>query len=107
MANINKDEIKALLVPKPPRPVQEAMVKALDGHWRAYQSRMAEVRELLSRGDDEIAQRLGLRPPEFEPVAAYGARRSALHAGARLNAEFFHPERTLAIRAIEDGETPA
>jgi hypothetical protein len=68
---------------------------------------MKSVREMLSRGDDQIADQLGLMPPKFAPVVGFGVTRAALLAGGRLNADFYSPERILAIRAIEESKTPA
>jgi restriction endonuclease S subunit len=107
MANINAEEIGALLVPKPDRQTQIKLVDALETHWHTYQSRMKSVREMLSRGDDQIADQLGLMPPKFAPVVGFGVTRAALLAGGRLNADFYSPERILAIRAIEESKTPA
>jgi type I restriction enzyme S subunit len=107
MANINKDEIGGLLVPKPDPGIQKEMVEALENHWQKYQSRMKSVREMLVRGDDHIADRLALRAPQVDPVVGYGVTRAELMAGGRLNADFYSPERMLAIRAIEESKTPA
>jgi hypothetical protein len=107
MANVNANEIKALLVPKPPPNVQAEMVADLDRHWRARQAAMADVRELLETGNREIADRLGLHPPTVERTIGYGATRLQMRTGGRLNPDFFHPERTLSIRAIEQSDTVA
>jgi len=105
MANVNAEEIKALLVPKPPPCVQAAMVADLAEHWKAGQSAMVEVRDLLDTGNREIAERLGLHPPAREPLTAYAATRRLMELGDRLNPDFFHPERVLSIRAIEESDT--
>jgi type I restriction enzyme S subunit len=105
MANVNAEEIKTLLVPKPPPDVQAAMVADLAEHWQARQAAMVEFRELLATGNREIADRLGLHPPTVEPRIAYAATRKTIRLGDRLNPDFFHPERILSIRAIEQSDT--
>jgi len=105
MANVNAEEIKALLVPKPPPDVQDAMVADLAEHWDYRQNTLAQVRELLATGNREIAERLGLHPPTFTPRIAHAATRTAMRAGDRFNPEFFHPERILSIRAIDESDT--
>lgn len=105
MANANAEEIKALLVPKPPPDVQAAMVADLAEHWKARQGAMVEFRDLLTTGNREIADRLGLHPPTVESRIAYGATRKLIRLGDRLNPDFFHPERILSIRAIEESDT--
>jgi type I restriction enzyme S subunit len=108
MTNINSEEIRALLVPHPDPDAQAAMIEDLGGHWYLYRKRMIDVRALLLQGDEQIAERLGLRPPPATNPQAWAVRRSALTVeGGRLNAEFFHPERVLAVRLIVEGETPA
>jgi type I restriction enzyme, S subunit len=105
MANVNAEEIKALLVPKPPPDVQAALVADLAGHWQARQAALADVRKLLDTGSREIAERLGLHPPTVEPRIAYAATRKLMRLGDRLNPNFFHPERVLSLRAIEKSAT--
>jgi hypothetical protein len=107
MANINAEELGGLLIPKPPEEVQAQMVADLGAHWENYQERLAHVRELLSRGDREIAARLRLRVPVPERGRFWGARRATQRNEDRLNAEFFNPERMLAVATIEGGPTPA
>lgn len=107
MANINSDEIRELRVPHPAPDVQRAMVEDLTGHRRLHRRRMSSARELLTQGDREIAARLGLEPPPPTHPIAWGVHRGGLVASGRLNAEFFHPERVLAVRAIAEGVHPA
>jgi type I restriction enzyme, S subunit len=107
MANVNAEEIKRLMVPKPPPKVQAAMVADLAEHWNARQVAMVEFRKLLQTGNREIAERLGLHPPTVVPRIAYGATRKLIRLGDRLNPDFFHPERILSIRAIEESDTPS
>jgi type I restriction enzyme S subunit len=107
MTNINAEEIKALMVPHPKPEEQKAMVDDLRGYWDLHRQRVASARGLLTQGDAEIAKRLGLQAPPSIGPTAWGVRRRELAKGGRLNAEFFHPERVLALRAILDGDHPA
>lgn len=107
MTNINAEEIRQLLVPLPPIGVQQAMIDDLGYHWRQLQAGIEKMHSLLAAGNQEIAERLSLKLVESEPVLGYAALRSAMAAGSRLNAEFFHPERIRAIRMIRSSATPA
>lgn len=107
MANVNTDEIKALLVPKPPPDVQRAHVEDLAKHWPDRQAKLARVAGLLSAGSRDVADRLNLHPPAVEPRRAHAAARGTMRSSDRLSPEFFHPERMLAIRAIQDSPTPS
>ncbi len=105
MANINAEEIRALQVPRPPQDIQEAMVADLARHWQTRQTKLAEARELLEAGSREIAERLGVHSLGPSRRVAYAATRAAMRSGDRLNPEFFHPERMLSIRSIEQSGT--
>jgi type I restriction enzyme S subunit len=108
MTNINSEEIKQILVPHPTPAVQAMMVADLGSYWERYRERLADARRLLLHGDEEIADRLGLRPPTSISPVAWAVRRRILTAeSGRLNAEFFHPERLETVRLIIDGDTPS
>jgi hypothetical protein len=108
MTNINSDEVRALMVPHPPPDVQRQMVEDLGADWKLCRDRLAHARGLLLQCDEEIALRLGLKPPPRTPALAWGVRRAALTGdNGRLNAEFFHPERVQTVRLIVDGGTPS
>lgn len=103
MANVNANEIRALLVPKPPRSVQDEMVAELSERWTARQEALATVDALLSAGGREISNLLGLKAPTIAGRVAFAATRLQMKDGGRLNPDFFHPERISAIRAIHAG----
>lgn len=101
MANVNAEEIKSLLVPKPPRRVQEQMVKRLAKEWKARSEALSQSADLLETGNREVASRLALHPPIVETPIAFASTREGMILGDRLNPDFFHPERIESIRAIE------
>lgn len=107
MANVNTSEIKGLLVPKPPRPVQDEMVAELSELWTARQRSLNDVGRLLSSGNREIADRLKLEAPQLEKLLAFPATRAQMSATGRLNPDFFHPERIESISAIRESGSAA
>jgi type I restriction enzyme, S subunit len=108
MTNINSDEIKDLRVPHPDPKIQDQMVRDLRVHRDHYRARIGEVRDLLMRGDEEIALRLDLKPPVPTNAQAWTVSRGAFtREGGRLNAEFFHPERLRTIKMLVEGRNPA
>ena len=107
MTNINAQEIRALLVPRPPVDVQKAMIEDLEGYWWQRQARMKDAKALLATGDREVSERLNIVVPRSASGVGYGATRSSLIASGRLNAEFFHPERVRMVRAIRESAAPS
>jgi type I restriction enzyme S subunit len=107
MANVNTSEIRRLLVPKPPRPIQDEMVAELSKHWMSRQSALEAVDSLLAAGNREIADRLGLQAPQVGKLLAFAATRAQMSDGGRLNPDFFHPERIESILAIEESSNTA
>jgi type I restriction enzyme, S subunit len=107
MANVNTTEIRGLLVPKPPRPVQDEMVEELSTHWARRQEALETVDELLTAGNREIAERLDLDAPQVGKTLAFAATRAQMSDGGRLNPDFFHPERMESISAIRESGNAA
>lgn len=101
MANVNTNEIRNLLVPKPPRSIQDDMVAELSRHWAARQDALKAVDGLLAAGNREIADRLELEAPEVGKSVVFAATRAQMSDGGRLNPDFFHPERIESISAIQ------
>ena len=107
MANVNTNEIRSLLIPKPPRPVQDEMVAELSEHWASRQSALKAVDALLAAGNREIADRLDLEAPQVETSMAFAATRAQMLVGGRLNPDFFHPERMESVLAIQESGSAA
>lgn len=100
MTNINRTEVRELLVPRPDSHIQSTMVEALSKEWGSWQSDLREVRRLLTESDEEIGDRLKLNYPGPIDPQAWAMRRGGMTEAGRLNAEFFHPERLAAVRAV-------
>jgi type I restriction enzyme, S subunit len=105
MANINATEIRTLKVPRPPRTVQQKLVRRLQEEWAKRQAHLSEVRKLLAAGDAEIAERLSLTAPVVEGQLVWAATRADMASSQRLNANFFHPERVETVRTIATAKT--
>lgn len=106
MANINAEEIKELRVPHPDPRVQQQMVSDLAKHDRTRRERLADIARLLSTGEAEIVERLGVEVPVTAPAPAWAATGAMLQSAGRINAEFFHPERLAVVRTIIEADTP-
>lgn len=75
------------------------------GEARAVRSaRLAEADALLAGLDGYLLDALNLTPPPKDERKVFAVSKSLLGSQARLNADYFHPERILALRALEHPE---
>ncbi|WP_281915003.1 restriction endonuclease subunit S [Caldimonas thermodepolymerans] len=98
--NINKEEFKSLEIPVPPIDVQRRLVAELDVARAERDRALAEAERLLGSIDQHVCRLLGL--PDVPPPtqAAYAIRLGLAKQSATLSADYFHPERMTALRAI-------
>ena len=99
MFNINAKEIRSIKIPLPGKDAQAAMVKDLQASRDARDAKLAQADALLSGIDDLVLAELGLPKLTADGRLVYAVRLDGINA--RLNAEYYHPERVLAVRAIE------
>lgn len=99
--NINKEEFKTLELPVPPLDIQRRLVAELDAARAERDRALAEADRLLSSIDDLVIRLLKL--PELPPPthAGYAIRLGLVKSTATISADYFHPERMLALRAIQ------
>ena len=100
-SNINKEKFKSLEIPIPPREVQRRLVAELDAARAERDCALAEAKRLLSSIDEVVKERLKL--PEVKPSrkVGYGIRLATVKHHRTLSADYYHPERLVAIRAIQ------
>lgn len=101
MTNINAEEIKSIRIPLPSPEKQTNLVTAMDAARAKQRTKLAEADTLLAGLDDYLFATLGLTPPPKDERKVFAVSMSVLGSQARLNADYFHPERILAIRALE------
>jgi hypothetical protein len=103
--NINKEEFKSFTIPVPDVHVQATFVAELDAARAGWQQKVAEANGLLAGLDAYLLNQLGLTPPPEDNRKVFSVRLTELQKTDRLNADFFHPERILAIRTMEANRT--
>lgn len=81
--------------------VQENFVETMAKARAECRAKQAKAVALLAGLDDYLLDTLGLTPPPKDERKVFAVSRSALGSQARLNADYFHPERILAIRTLE------
>lgn len=99
--NINKEEFKTVEVPLPEISEQTRLIAAMESAREMRRAKQAEADALLAGLDDYLLATLGLTSPPKDARKVFAVSRSTLGSQARLNADYFHPERILAIRTLE------
>jgi len=100
MTNINAEEIRQILIPRPPLQRQIELVFAMDEARSQRKQKLAEADALLSSLDDYLINALGLERPVKDERKVFAMRLQDTQSQGRLNSDYFHPERILALRAM-------
>jgi len=99
--NINKEEFKSLEIPVPPLDTQRRLVAELDAARAERDRALAEAERLLGSVDALIIDELGLPTLPAPAHAGYAIRLGLAKTSATLSADYFHPERMRALKAIQ------
>lgn len=101
MSNVNAEELRDLHIPLPDINEQQRLLAELDAARSKRDRALAEADRLLSSIDDLVIRLLKL--PELPPPthAGYAIRLGLVKSTATISADYFHPERMLALRAIQ------
>lgn len=100
MSNVNTEELRALQIPLPPITEQRRLVAELDAARAERDRALAEAERLLDSIDQHVCRLLGLPDAPPPTQAAYAIRLGLAKQSATLSADYFHPERMTALRAI-------
>jgi type I restriction enzyme S subunit len=85
----------------PPFPEdQQRLVVAMDEARLQRKQKLAEADSLLSSLDVYLLNTLGLDRPVEDDRKVFAIRTQDIHLQERLNSDYFHPERILALRAM-------
>jgi len=103
MANINAEEIRSLLVAVPPLGVQRTLLTKVQESYEARHQKLAEADASLDV-DTYLLRKLGLVKPREDERRVFATRLGQIRSEKRLNADYFHPERVIAIREQEGSE---
>lgn len=99
--NINKQEFKSFGIPLPSVEVQQALVAEMDAARSARQEKFAQADALLAGFDKFLLDQLGLVEPPKDSRQTFAVRLKQIRTSSRLNADYYHPERILAVREQE------
>ena len=98
-AGINTTTLGELRIPLPLIGAQRLLLKELQAARNACDAKLAQAHALLNGIDNLVLAELGLPQPTADGRLAYAVPLDGIKT--RLNAEYYHPERVLAVRAME------
>ena len=103
MANINAEEIRDLVIPIAPLDRQQVLVAEIQAAQKSREQKLKEADTLLSGIDEFLLDQLGIVQPQEERFVYAITLKEASYAN-RFSADYFHPERTLAIKSIRSSK---
>ncbi|HEX5961292.1 MAG TPA: restriction endonuclease subunit S [Rhodanobacteraceae bacterium] len=101
MTNVNAEELRELAIPLPPMAKQRELVDVMETARSARRAKLAEADALLAGMDAYLLETLGLALPAADDRRSFALTLGTLREQSRLGPYYFHPERVLAIHAME------
>jgi len=99
--SINTSEFDELMIPTPPISKQRNLINSMDISRAERHARLAEADALLAGLDGFLLSTLGLNLPAKDDRKVFAASLGEARQQSHLNANYFHPERILALRTID------
>jgi len=94
--------LKTLPFPKPSLSKQNKMAKEYASSIENRRERLQQASRLLNQIDSDFLRLMGIDAPTPTNRAAYGVRLGAQAFVRQLGADYYHPERMGALRAIQE-----
>jgi hypothetical protein len=98
-AKITTDDVASVLIPDVPNAVQ--LVAAMETARAERRAKLTEADALLAGLDGFLLATLGLTAPPKDERRVFAATVTEVRQQFHLNPDYFHPERILALRAME------
>ena len=98
---ITKEELSHVLIPCVSMESQRHLVAVMGTARRDRQAKLTEAAAMLGGFDDFLLETLGLTAPPHEPRRVFAVRGAELRSQRRLNSDYYHPERVVALRALD------
>ena len=93
--------LESLPFPTLPIKRQHELVAAMDAARTERKAKLADADALLAGVDDFVLDALGLAPPQSDSRRVVAVNPARLRGQVRLNSEYYHPERTAALRLLD------
>jgi type I restriction enzyme, S subunit len=102
MGHITQDVINNFPVPLPNAKTQETLVKDLQEARASRKQKLARADKLLNSLDGWLLEQLGIKLSPAVNRKTFAVPLQEMMRVSRLNTEYFHPERLLTIRSIQE-----
>jgi hypothetical protein len=99
--HINVRRLVELPIPLPAQSLQQKLAHSMEEARAARQAGLAQADRQLSSLDELVLRTVGLTPPRKDDRKTFAVRRADAARQKHLNANYYHPERVLALRALE------
>jgi len=99
---ITPDQLDKVLIPILPLHVQRALVAEMQAARETRKQKLAQADALLAGLDAYLLAQLGIAPPQEDKRQVFAVRLGDVRGTSRLNSDYFHPERVIAIRAMQE-----
>jgi type I restriction enzyme S subunit len=93
--------LNGLLIPVPPLDIQRRLVAELDAARAERDRALAEADRLLTAIDELVRRSLGLSDLPAPGTGGYAIRLGTAKNASTISADYFHPERMRALKAID------
>ena len=93
--------IRGFFIPLPDRLIRQKLVNQLDYARRERAKKLDKANRLLNTIDSDFLQTLGIISPAQNSRNSYAIPLDSSGGVKRLGANFYHPERIIALRAIQ------
>ncbi len=98
---ITRDELAKVLIPAVSREAQSRLTAVMDTARAERRAKLAEADALLAGIDDFLLDALGIAPPADNSRRVFAVSLARMSGQGRLNSDYYHPERTTVLRALD------
>lgn len=98
--NINKEEYKAFRIALPEKKAQEKLCNFMDNAFKKRNEKLKQAEELLNGMSIYILSMLNLSLSDFKQRLCVSVRLREVLVDGTFSAEYYHPERMMAIHAL-------
>ena len=102
-AALDYDAIRKIRVPLPDSlQAQDNLLSVMDTARADRDAKMTEAETLLNGISDFVLDTLGIESPPTDSRKVFAVNRDDILKGGSLNSDYYHPERMLALKALEN-----
>ena len=101
MSNVNAEELRDLQIPLPSLEAQKRLLAELDAARAERDRALTEADRLLNSIDELVKRELGLPEVLLPSRGGYAIRLGEVKSTSTISADYFHPERMGALKAIQ------